>query len=147
MTTTNEVIRDIISSYPNFKFTFKREKDGILITFNRKTILMKNDDKIENVKRKINDRNDESKLVCGICYEKSQMMACCCECANRVCIACHMILFIDNDGINKCSFCRSTIGSIKTKQEQNTYINKVLNNIDNREFYEVVRGKIYSHIN
>lgn len=145
MTTTNEVIREIIANYPEYKFSFRKINEDIILIFNTKTVYMKRNDTVEMVKNKIAARN-KGDNTCGICYETSPMMACCGECSNRICIVCNLTIHIHNLGIHKCSFCRYTAGSIQSPKEIYTHIISIVSQITDLEFRNEVMIKIDKNI-
>lgn len=141
----NEIIREIIAYYPEYKFSFQRMNEDIILRFNEKAIYIKRNDTVEIIKNKIASRNVENNL-CGVCYETSPMMACCSECSNRICIVCHLTIYLNNIGIHKCSFCRYTAGSIKSAQEIYTHMSSIIELITDLEFRREVMVKLDKNI-
>lgn len=146
MSNQNEIIRQLFKYLPNTKISFDRLPDGIILSFGAMKIFIKSDDTFDKVKNKI-DKRRESGKECGICYETTPMMTCCLECSNRICFGCHIILTIDNNGKNVCSFCRHSSGNGVNPEELVNRTNDLLRSINDEKYFYYVRQRISNHLN
>lgn len=139
----NDIIRRAVEEYPNVKLTFKRYIGGISMFLDGKMIYIKSTDDWERVKQKIESRLNPDNKQCGVCCETAPINVCCAECANRICICCHITIHITNNGGYNCPYCRKSSNEPDDVIKHVEYCMRMIaNNTDNSSYYDYVKDKI-----
>ena len=109
---------------PDIYFKFEIDDDDVIVECNNKTITIDNDTKWISLKKGIDKllSFDEEYFICKICDEplmkfKNNKGVMCNRCYETTCLKCMIEIFMENEGINRCPFCRYSTGDKITKPE------------------------------
>ena len=147
MSNQNEIIRQIFAYLPNNKVSFQRVELGLILSIDvDKKLFITKDDVWDMVKLKIDKRLSNEPRECGICYNNSLYKVSCVKCTHSMCVACHLILIIENKGQVICPICRVEHGDKLQQQALHERIGDLLTLINDDKYYREVKTKICEHL-